>query len=277
MAQPRTGRLTAIRRGVRLAGKLLHGFILVGIVFPRIRPALREAVIGQWCREVLEILSIRVTVQGEIPPASVRSVLFVANHVSWLDVLTINAGRQVRFVANVETRRWPLIGWLAAKTGTLFLRRTSTRDTSRLAARMRSLLVRGRCLALFPESTTTIGTSVGSFHSGLFESAITASSTVWPVAIQYRDTDGTPAQNVGFIGEQSLLGSILAVLNCPSTEVCLGFAPPMESTGQDCGTLAHECRMAIERQLAGHGTIRTVPALPPFPTGQPWSLPLSAA
>ena len=272
-----TSYLTVITRGLRLTGKLIHGLILVGIVFPRIRPALRAAVIGQWCREALEILAIRLTMHGDIPPSTVRSVLFVANQVSWLDFLAVNACRPVRFVVKAEVRRWPVIGWLAAKIGTLFLRRTTSRETGRLAARMRSMLLRGRCLTVFPDGTATTGVSVASFHNDLFESAIAAGSPVWPVAIQYRNTDGTPARSVAFVGEQSWFGSILTVLKQPATEACLGFAQPIESTGQDRRTLAARCRAAIERQLADQGTTRPRPEPVLLPATQPWAPPLSAA
>ena len=136
MSGPRTGCLTRLGRGLRLAGQLIKGLFLVGIVFPRIRPLQRDALIRSWCRETLEILSIRLTVQGDLPPANVMSVLFIANHVSWLDILAINAFRRTRFVAKSEVRRWPVIGWLAARTGTIFFRRASPREVARAAKRM---------------------------------------------------------------------------------------------------------------------------------------------
>ncbi len=75
-------------------------------------------IIKSWCREVLDVLSVRVNLRGETPPGKVSSVLFVANHVSWMDILVMNACRRVRFVAKAEVRQWPLVGWTAIRTGT---------------------------------------------------------------------------------------------------------------------------------------------------------------
>jgi 1-acyl-sn-glycerol-3-phosphate acyltransferase len=132
----------------------------------------------------------RLSLHGDTPPANVSSVLFVGNHVSWLDSLVINACRRVRFVAKGEVRRWSLIGWLAARTGTVFLKRGSSRGLAGVAKRMRAILRRGQCVACFPEGTTTNSKSVNTFHSGLFESAVQAEALLWPIAIQYVRDDG---------------------------------------------------------------------------------------
>jgi hypothetical protein len=99
MPNPRTGCLTQLQRGSRLVLKLLKGLLLIGCVFPQLRPSERDVIIESWCREVLDVLSVRVNLRGETPPGKVSSVLFVANHVSWIDILVMNACRRVRFVA----------------------------------------------------------------------------------------------------------------------------------------------------------------------------------
>ncbi len=132
MPSPRTSRLTQLKRGGRLVLKLLEGLLLIRGVFPHIQPSERDRIIECWCREVLDVLSIRLILRGETPPGRVSSVLFVANHVSWMDILVINACRRVRFVAKTEVRQWPLVGWMAARTGTLFLKRTSPHDLARV-------------------------------------------------------------------------------------------------------------------------------------------------
>ena len=191
MSSPRTGVLIRIGRGIRLLGKLSEAFVLVWLVFPRIAASRHDGIIERWCRDVLEILDIQVTIQGWTPPGRVRSVMFVANHISWMDILLVNACQRVRFVAKEEVRSWPLIGWIAARTGTLFLKRTSTHQLSRVMKSTAASLRRGDCIAIFPEGTTTDGRSVRTFHSGLFESAIDAEAWIWPIGISYRRLDGT--------------------------------------------------------------------------------------
>jgi 1-acyl-sn-glycerol-3-phosphate acyltransferase len=257
MPDPRTSRLTQLSRGIRLIGKLSKGLVLIWFVFPRINPVQRDGIIERWCREVLEVLAIRLTLHGDTPPGRVSSVLFVANHVSWLDILVINACRRVRFVAKTEVRQWPLIGWMAAQTGTLFLKRSSLRELGRVTEGMSALLRRGDCVALFPEGTTTDGTSLQTFHSGLFESAIAAEALVWPVAIHYRRQNGARDCDVAFVGDQSLVCSIKNVLARPSTQAWLSFAAPLESSAGDRRALTGWCQQAIERSLAGHRQLPT--------------------
>jgi 1-acyl-sn-glycerol-3-phosphate acyltransferase len=260
MPYPRTGRLTQLTRGANLVVKLIKGLFLVGAIMPAVQPHKRDVIIEQWCREVLEALSIRLVFQGERPPEKVSSVLFVANHVSWMDILVINACRRAHFVAKAEVRQWPLVGWMAARTGTLFLKRTSLHELARVTQGVTASLRRGQCVALFPEGTTTDGASLRTFHSGLFESAIDAEALVWPVAIQYRGQDGRHDADIAFVGDQTLVASIRTVLTRPTTQARLSFAPPMESSAGNRRELTAWSRQAIERGLAGRS-----PLAPPSP------------
>lgn len=277
MPSPRTSRLTRLKRGGRLVLKLLEGLLLIGCVFPHIRPSERDVIIECWCREVLDVLSIRLNLRGETPPGRVSSVLFVANHVSWMDILVINACRRVRFVAKTEVRQWPLVGWMAARTGTLFLKRTSPHELARVTKGVAASLRRGDCVALFPEGTTTDGTSVQSFHSGLFESAIAAEALVWPVAITYKRPDGSLDSDIAFVGSQSLVSSIVNVLARPATQAQLSFTSPVESSAGDRRALTAWCQQAIEQSLAGHPSL-TVPLRSPlrYPADESFP-PLTAA
>jgi 1-acyl-sn-glycerol-3-phosphate acyltransferase len=72
----------------------------------------------------------------------------------------INAAYPAAFISKAEVRDWPLIGWLAAKNETVFLRRGSRGHARIVNAEIASLLGRGRQVALFPEGTTTDGSQV---------------------------------------------------------------------------------------------------------------------
>lgn len=83
--------------------------------------------------------------------------IVVANHCSNLDPLMMGwatgnqIGRVVHFMAKIEMRRWPIIGWLATQSGVYFVRR-GERDR---AAQRFSLdtLAAGKPIAIFPEGT----------------------------------------------------------------------------------------------------------------------------
>src|SRR3546814_2777003 len=69
----------------------------------------------------MAMCGIRVVESGD--PVLSGPVLWVANHVSWVDIFVVNSVRATAFVAKSEIRGWPLIGWLAAGAGTLFIER----------------------------------------------------------------------------------------------------------------------------------------------------------
>ncbi len=83
--------------------------------------------------------------------------ILVTNHTSNLDPLMMGwaSGHQidriVHFMAKVEMRSWPLLGWLATQSGVYFVRRGG----GDRAAQQFSLdaLAAGRPIALFPEGT----------------------------------------------------------------------------------------------------------------------------
>jgi 1-acyl-sn-glycerol-3-phosphate acyltransferase len=106
-----------------LFGHLLRGVATAAFVLPHLSPALREERIRQWCSQVLRILGVKVHVHGQIPPPSAQATLFVANHVSWIDIWVLKAQLPMRFVSKSEIRGWPVIGWLAEQAGTLFVTR----------------------------------------------------------------------------------------------------------------------------------------------------------
>lgn len=254
MPNPRTGCLTQLQRGSRLVLKLLKGLLLIGCVFPHLRPSERDVIIESWCREVLDVLSVRVNLRGETPPGKVSSVLFVANHVSWMDILVMNACRRVRFVAKAEVRQWPLVGWMAIRTGTIFFKRTSPHELGRVTKSINTFLRRGDCIALFSDGTRTDSASVHAFHSGLLESAIAAEALIWPVGIRYSRLDGSLGTDTPVVSSQSLFASIRNILAQPATRAQVSYTDPIESSAGDRHKLTAWCHQSIERSLPGYQT-----------------------
>jgi 1-acyl-sn-glycerol-3-phosphate acyltransferase len=252
MPSLRASRITQLKRGSRLILKLFKGLLLVGCVFPHLQPSERDEVIESWCREVLDVLSIRLNLRGEWPPEKVSSVMFVSNHVSWVDILVINACRRVRFVAKAEVRQWPLIGWMAARTGTIFLKRTSPRELARVSKSVATILRHGDCIALFTEETTSDGSPLHASHSGFLESAIASEALIWPVGISYHRLDGSLDTDIAVAGSQSVTSSIVNILARPAIRVRLAFTDPVESSAGDYRDVTAWCHQSIEQNLAGY-------------------------
>ena len=117
------------------------------------------------CRAALAILGLGYTVRGE---RMQQRGAVVANHVSWLDIFVLNAGKRVYFVSKSEVARWPFIGWLARATGTVFIDRDPRAARAQTALFVARLMA-GHKLLFFPEGTSTDGLVVLPFKPTLFE------------------------------------------------------------------------------------------------------------
>ena len=73
-------------------------------------------------------LNIRLVTHGRLPDDNLSSTMFVANHVSWIDIFALNGVRALRFIAKSEIRSWPVFGWLCEKGNTLFIERAKRRN-----------------------------------------------------------------------------------------------------------------------------------------------------
>lgn len=247
MRHNRAPRLVRAVRWTRLAVHLAGAAYLLTVRWPRASASRREALAAGWSLRLLELLAIRVEVQGHAPADSREPALVVANHVSWLDIFAIGAVRHTRFIAKHEIRDWPLAGWIAARAGTLFVRRASRRDAARTTEAMREALSSGDWVAFFPEGTTTEGDQLLRFHSALFEPAIGHGATVRPIAVRYEHPDGALLREAAFVGEMSFAESLGRVIGVRETVVRITFAPPITAAGIDRRTLASEA----ERRVAG--------------------------
>jgi len=192
---------------------------------------------------VLDALGIEV--EADLTHA-VPGALLVANHVSWLDIFVINAALPAAFVSKEEVRRWPVIGWLAAKNDTVFLRRGSRGHARLINEEIAAILGRGKLVAVFPEGTTTDGRSLLHFHAALLQPAIACGHPVQPLALQYRTPDDRFSRAPAYDGELSLGECIANIIAAPRTVARITVAAPITTAdGADRRTLATRTRAEI--------------------------------
>lgn len=95
------------------------------------------------------------------------------------------------FVSKAEVRSWPVFGQLAAYGGTIFIERGSRSSAAQTALKVEHALRTGVTVVLFPEGTSTDGTTLLPFHSFLFEPAVRSESFVTATALSYEAQDAT--------------------------------------------------------------------------------------
>lgn len=217
---------------VRLTAHALTGLAVVLVLFPWAGALRRFHLVRWWSRGLLRICGMDLRVEGHALRAG---HLLVANHVSWLDIAVLHAAapaQLVRFVAKSEIRSWPLIGFLAARAGTLFIERGRRHAVHRANAAIGAALAAGDCVALFPEGTTGDGLSVLPFHANLFQSAVEGNLPVQPVALQFLTAKGAPTTAPSFAGDVHLIGAMRATLRGAPYVVRVTYLPAIPVEGR---------------------------------------------
>jgi len=189
-------------------------------------------------------LPYRVRIIGE-PPG--QPMLWVANHVSWCDIPLLGMLQPLSFLAKSEVADWPVLGWLARQAGTLFIRRGAG-DAALINQQLTRHLDQGHPLLIFPEGTSTDGSSVRTFHPRLFACAIEADCAIQPVAIRYL-RNGKPDTVAPFIGNDELPAHLRRLLAGDVAEVVIHLLPPFPATSLSRKDLAERAQQAIEHAL----------------------------
>ena len=253
-ARPATATRTrrAARRGWRTVRMTLHlaaGLATTVFVFPLVSADGRRARIRKWSARLLRILSVDVRMAGALPPRG--NLLVVANHVSWLDIFVLNAIGPMRFVAKAELARWPAIGRLIRNVGTLFVERARRRDAHRVGDETRDALAAGDIVAVFPEGTTTDGSTVLPFKSSLLQPIVDAKGALQPIAFRYRGPDGRASSAAAYAGDTTFLESFWSICGERSLVVELFVAEALPAAERRRHDLAREAEMAIREALSG--------------------------
>jgi 1-acyl-sn-glycerol-3-phosphate acyltransferase len=194
----------------------LQGLLICAVLFPFMPPARRMRIVGRWSAGLLDALGVGLQASGT---ARSGPVLFVANHVSWLDILAINAVQPARFVSKADVRHWPVMGWMVACGGTLFIERERKRDALRVVHQVAAALKAGEIVAVFPEGTTSDGHGLLPFHANLLQAAIATEAPVQPIALRYSDKMHAVSPAVAYIGDTTLAQSLWWVVCADGLQV----------------------------------------------------------
>lgn len=253
-----------LRYAYRVPWLLLHTLIGVLIGLLALNPLGRrlwrgslppeEYLVPWWSRVFLRIFSVSVRVSGKPVP---EAALFAANHVSWADIVVLDSQRQMAFVAKREIRYWPVVGWLAARAGTVFHRRGSAASLAGVGRRMSQMLAANRSVALFPEGRVGDGSRVLPFHARLFRCALDNAAPVQPVALRYLDEHGEINIKAPFRAGEPFLVSVMRLMRQRRTVAEVFFCPPLATDGtMRRRALADEARARIIEALDGSAAPR---------------------
>jgi lyso-ornithine lipid O-acyltransferase len=200
-------------------------------------------------------------------PVTDRPVLFVANHISYIDIVAFSALAEVSFVAKTEIAGWPFFGWLAKLQRTVFVGRQRARVADEKSA-LETRLAAGGALVLFAEGTTGDGNRTRPFKSALFAAADRSGVIVQPVTIAYTRLDGMPLCRalrpaVAWYGDMELLPHLWAFIGLGRIGVEVIFhAPTSLAAAGSRKHLAQHCERVIAHSLAAANAGRETPSAP---------------
>lgn len=205
-----------------------------------------HAALRWWARWFLRIFGICVSRQG-VPLAG--GTMFVANHVSWVDIIALHSQHMMGFIAKHEIRSWPLVGWLSTRTETIYLRRGNADSLGGVMDEMAKRLRASRAVAAFPEGGTRDGVALGLFHARIFTAAVAADAPVQPVALCYGAR--CEAQSIVAYGRrENFIANLMRLLGEPSRPARVYFLEPiLHADQQGRRGIAQLARSRIEQAM----------------------------
>ncbi|MCV2420351.1 lysophospholipid acyltransferase family protein [Paucibacter sp. DJ2R-2] len=242
--------LLAAWRLLRFVLHVLHGLLMIKLLFPSLSLGQRHHRIRWWSGKMLALMGVRLEFKGQARPGA---KLIVANHVSWLDIAAVHAVLpEARFVSKADVKHWPVVGALTAGVGTLFIERTSKRDALRVVHQMADALKAGDTVAVFPEGTTGAGPELLPFHGNLLQAAIATETVIQPLALRWYEPGERFSSSARFIGDTTMIASLWTVLKARGVGIEIQILPALESAHADRRALAEHVREQIAEALAAN-------------------------
>lgn len=182
-----------------------------------------------------------VKVAGE---PRLHDVFYVANHLSWIDILSMGGATGCAFISKGEVGSAPLVGWLAAQNNTIFVAREKRGEVAAHVEAVRIALEEHQPIALFAEGGTGDGKTLGPFKPPMFEVLLPPPREILiqPVVIDYG-----PATSLVVWGDEDGIGNAKRILSSPGRKtVTLTFLEPFDPGDHpDRKTLATRTRERI--------------------------------
>jgi lyso-ornithine lipid O-acyltransferase len=207
-----------------------------------------------WHKCVTAVFAIRTHVHGT--PHIGPHTLYVANHLSYLDITALGSVVPVSFVAKREVASWPIFGFLARMQQTAFIDRA---PKAAAAARdsLAGMLESGKSLILFPEGTSTDGRTVLPFKSSLFALALPGTLqrpvTIQPISINLEYPENRDLY--AWYGDMELVPHLWAFAKTRGARVVLHFHAPLKPESLECRKcLAQATNQIISRPLSPPST-----------------------
>jgi 1-acyl-sn-glycerol-3-phosphate acyltransferase len=193
-------------------------------------------------------MGIEINVEGVFPERGA----VISNHLSYLDIVVFASLHPCVFVSKEEVRRWPVVGWMTTMSGTVYVARGHGGSAMRARKGMQAALDAGLPVVFFPEGTTSNGSQLLKFHSGLLSQVTAGGAPVTAAHLRYsfvedNGPDVSVADDVCYWGDRNLLGHIFKFLGLRGVRVEVRFAEEPIAFSSDG---LHRRQAAVEARAA---------------------------
>jgi len=228
---------------------LLYGMAEMFFLFPFYSKKRKLRAIQIWSLRVLASCGMKLETYGSLPSEE-HGQMLICNHISWLDIMAVNAAFPGRFVAKDDVAKWPVIGYLATQAQTVYVTRNKgTKGNTTKIDTVTEALKNGDTVTIFPEGTSSEGRAILPFKPSFFQTAYDAGVPIIPMLCRYPNPDGTsPNLQAAYVGDTSLWQSICMIISQPSSKVELHFLEPVPAK-EDRYETALEIHGILSREL----------------------------
>jgi 1-acyl-sn-glycerol-3-phosphate acyltransferase len=189
--------------------------------FPR---SVLQTQIARWAGEMMVILKMEVSATGT--PERNTPVIFVGNHLSYLDIPVLLLLAPGAFIAKKQLERWPVIGPAAKRIDTLLVDRTNKNSRQNIAESIAPFIrEKKQSVFIFPSGTTRL-TEDKPWRWGAFRIAHENNIPIQPFRIRY----SPDVERAAFLDEDFFAIHLWKFLNGPTLRATVEFLPPTRVT-----------------------------------------------
>ena len=190
-----------------------------------------------WARSIVFVSRVKVSVQGleHIDPGA--AYVYMANHQSMFDILTLLGYLPVQFrwLAKMELFQIPVFGYSMARVGYISIDRSNRKSAYKSLQEAAQKIAQGVSVVVFPEGTRSRDGQIKPFKGGGFYLAIRSGRPIVPVVI---------------IGSHHVMPK--GRLRIRRGQIILNINPPIETTHYNNSTkeiLMESVRSTMKRDL----------------------------
>ena len=237
----------AVARTILLVGMFVEAGTELIVKRPRTREE-RADWLHRFCARALRRMKIEIRVMGVFPERGA----VISNHLSYLDIVVFAAIHHCVFVSKAEIEKWPVVGWMTTMSGTVYVARGHGGSAMKARKGMQAAVDAGLPVVFFPEGTTSNGSQLLKFHSGLLAQVIDTGSPVTAAYVRYglREDNGpgiSAADDVCYWGDRNMWAHVFKFLGLRGVwaEVRFDERPIIFSSAHNRKQAAVEARSAV--------------------------------